>query len=352
MEERFRAMKTKVNQILSEREQMKLNTKETTDVIKNIRAKLSKSDLDEVKTLTDEAVKEKPADVKMALGPWKITQRLKVICRFVLGKFKVTEEEMGAESGENNVEMEDVGVINVTSDVVVDNDAINRTTNLPSSTEISNPTEPNHEGETSTPHQISDTGDVVQSTPQRSVSPEREPQNIPAAEQTLLESQSSTSQTSSSAELTAQQRKDAVQTPPVTQSVVTLSVPQSVETRSVTQSIPQTSNTDTTPKPSEGRVVVAETSSRSDPTTAGEGRIVVAETSSGSQPIKEPVTQTSTVTENREAAQSSTDNVATGPIPQSPRKAAIEKKIEYPLVAHQMVASKEGNEPSCLQFGN
>ena len=155
MEERFRAMKSKVNEILSEREQMKLNTKETTDVIKNIRAKLSKSDLDEVKTLTDEAVKEKPAGVKMALGPWKITQRLKVICRFVLGKFKVTEEEMEAASGENNVEMEDVGVINVTSDVVVDNDAINRTTDLPSITEISNPTEPNHQGETSTPHQIS-----------------------------------------------------------------------------------------------------------------------------------------------------------------------------------------------------
>ena len=185
----------------------------------------------------------------------------------------------------------------------------------------------------------------MQSTPQRSVSPEREPQNIPAAEQTLLESQSSTSQTSSSSELTAQQGKDAVQTLPVTQSVETPPVPQSVETRSVTQSIPQTSNTDTTPKPSEGRVVVAETSSRSHPTTAGEGRIVVAETSLGSQPIKEPVTQTSPVTENRGAAQSSTDNVATGPIPQSPRKAAIEKKIEYPLVAHQMVASKEGNEP-------
>ena len=168
MEERFRAMKTKVNEILSEREQMKLNTKETTDVIKNIRAKLSKSDLDEVKTLTDDAVKEKPADVKMALGPWKITQRLKVICRFVLGKFKVAEEEMEVASGENNIEMEDVGVTNVTSDVV-DNDAVNRTTNLPSSTEISNPTEPNHQGKTSTPHQISDTGDVVQSTPQTSV---------------------------------------------------------------------------------------------------------------------------------------------------------------------------------------
>ena len=315
MEERFRAMKTKVNEILSEREQMKLNTKETTDVIKNIRAKLSKSDLDEVKTLTDEAVKEKPANVKMALGPWKITQRLKVICRFVLGKFKVAEEEMEVASGENNVEMEDVGVTNVTSDVV-DNDAVNRTTNLPSSTEISNPTEPNHQGETSTPHHVSDTGDVVQLTPQTSVPLEPAPQNIPAAEETLLESPSSASQASSSVELTAQQRKDTVQTPPVTQSV---------ETPPVTQSIPQTSNTDTTPK-------------------SGEGRVVVAETSSGSQPTKEPVSQTSTVTENRETAQSSTDSVATGPIPQSPRKAAIEKKIEYPLVAHQMIASKEGNE--------
>ena len=341
MEERFRAMKTKVNEILSEREQMKLNTKETTDVIKNIRAKLSKSDLDEVKTLTDEAVKEKPADVKMALGPWKITQRLKVICRFVLWKFKVAEEEMEVASGENNVEMEDVGVSNVTSDVVVDNDAVNRTTNLPnrttnlpSSTEISNPTEPNHQGETSTPHQISDTGDVVQSTPQTSVPLEPAPQNIPATEETLLESPSSAPQASSSVELTAQQRKDTVQTPPVTQSVetppVTHSVEtppvtQSVETPPVTQSIPQTSNTDTTPK-------------------SGEGRVLVAETSSRSQPTKEPVSQTSTVTENRERAQSSTDSVATGPIPQSPWKATIEKKIEYPLVAHQMIASKEGNE--------
>ena len=166
MEERFRAMKTKVNEILSEREQMKLNTKETTDVIKNIRAKLSKSDLDEVKTLTDEAVKEKPADVKIALGPWKITQRLKVICRFVLGKFKVSEEEMNAASGGNDVEMEDVSVTNDNSGAVVDNNAINRTSNLPSNTEISNPTEPNHQEETNTPHQISDTGNVVQSTPQ------------------------------------------------------------------------------------------------------------------------------------------------------------------------------------------
>ena len=160
------------------------------------------------------------------------------------------------------------------------------------------------------------------------------PQNIPAAEETLLESPSSAPQASSSVELTAQQRKDTVQTPPVTQSeetplvtqsVETPPVTQPVETPPVTQSIPQTSNTDTTPK-------------------SGEGRVVVAETSSGSQPTKEPVSQTSTVTENRERAQSSTDSVATGPIPQSPRKAAIEKKIEYPLVAHQMMASKEGNE--------
>ena len=125
----------------------------------------------------------------------------------------------------------------------------------------------------------------------------------------------------------------SVETPPVTQSVETPPVPQSVETRSVTQSIPQTSKTDATPKP-------------------GEGRTVVAGTSSGSQPTKEPATQTSTVTENKKTAQSSTDSVADIPIPPSPSKATPEKKIEYPLIAHQMLASKEGNELRCLQFKN
>ena len=85
-------MKSKIQEILTKRDQLKLNTKETTDITKNIRGKLNKDDLDEVKTLTDNAVKEKPSDVKMALGPWKITQRLKVICRYVLGKFKIPDQ--------------------------------------------------------------------------------------------------------------------------------------------------------------------------------------------------------------------------------------------------------------------
>ena len=310
MEERFRAMKTKVDEILSEREQMKLNTKETTDVIKNIRAKLSKSDLDEVKTLTDEAVKEKPADVKTALGPWKITQRLKVICRFVLSKFKVANEEIDAASGGNNVETENISVANVTSSVADHNDAINRTTNLPSSTEISNPSEPSPQGETSTSSelcQISNTGSILQSTRQGSASSEHAHQNISAAEETRSSAQSSTAQAGTSTELHPQQMKDAIETDPVAQSV------------------PKTSNTDATPKPGESQIVPANTPSESHLTT-------------------EPVTPTSTVTENKQAADSSSDSVSTGSIPQSPSKSVNEKKIEYPVIVHKMTASKEGNE--------
>ena len=306
VEERFRAMKTKVNEILSEREQMKFNTKETTDIIKSIRAKLSKSDLDEVKTLTDEAVKKKPADVKIALGNWKITQRLKVICRFVLSKFKMADKEIDVASGGNNVETENVSVTNATSGVADHSDVINRTTNLSSSTEISNPSEPSPQGETSTslePCQISNTGSVLQSTRQASVSSEHAHQNIPAAEDARSDSQSSAAQAGTSAELHPQQRKDAV------------------ETRPVTQSVPQTSTTDATPKPGEGQVVATDTESH---------------------PTTKPVASTSTVTENKEAADSSTDSVATGSIPQSPGESVNEKKIEYPVITHKMIASKEG----------
>ena len=123
-------MKSKIQEILSNRDQLKLNTKESTDIIKSIRSKLNKDDLDEVKTLTDDAVKEKPSDMKMALGPWKITQRLKVICCYVLGKFKMPDQEETDDSR---------------SDSTADTERTLTSSKVPSSAELTNiivPSEP------------------------------------------------------------------------------------------------------------------------------------------------------------------------------------------------------------------
>ncbi len=89
-------MKAKVEEICADRENSKLTAKETTDIIKDIRTKLSRDDLLQIKDLTDAALQEKVPDVKSTVGPWKITQRLKVICQFVLNKLMPSERKESA----------------------------------------------------------------------------------------------------------------------------------------------------------------------------------------------------------------------------------------------------------------
>ncbi len=81
-------MKAKVTEIISDRENAKLGTKEANDVVKNIRSHLNKEDVREMSSLLPSVMATNIPEAKSQVGAWQITQRLKVSCNFVLNKLK------------------------------------------------------------------------------------------------------------------------------------------------------------------------------------------------------------------------------------------------------------------------
>ena len=315
VEERYRAMKLKVKEVLSDRDALKLNTKETTDVIKNIRAKLNKEDLNEVKILTDEAVKEKPSGVKMAVGPWKITQRLKVICQYVLGKFNIPDQDDQEKTNES-CEGDNTEIV-YTRQYDTDTDMQSTATliSAPStveSTNISVPTEPISVNMTEVQLSTSTMDMPLESSVQQTVElpvENIETQSNHVAPQSVQEDVNVS--TNKETVTSSVQNVTAPSQPPVIQNVV-LSQTQALD--NVTQ--PQTQGVQNVIAPSQPEA----------------NQIVVTEP----QP---PDAQNVTTQSKPQAAQ----NVVTQPKPQARAPEVSQKKVEYPVLTHKIVKSKEGS---------